>query len=155
MTYYNEVKDDILEAIESDYIKEVLENYTSDVAYDKIYELIDNNVTGNIDGSYYCSAYKARLQAYNYSSEVIEALEEYGYTEYLEKFKLFVILADEKYIDVENMTLNDEYLECDDEKECIIYEFEEVSDLSFEVLDSITRSYYLSNLLYELLEKES
>jgi len=157
MTYYNEVKQDIIEAMEEDYIEQVMENYAgADSVYDTIYELIDNDVTGNIDGSYYCSSYKARQQAYNFADEVMEALEFYGcYEEELEKFKIFEILADEKYINVENMTLNYDNLDMDeDEKECIIYDFEEVSDLNFEALDVITRSYYFSSLLYEVLENE-
>lgn len=156
MTYYNEVKEDILEAMEEDYIKEELTNYANaEDAYDRIYELIDNDVTGNIDGSYYCSRYKARQQAYNFSSEVIEALEEYGYTEELEKFKTFEILADEKCIDVKNMTLNDDYLEDldDDEKESITYDFEEVSDLDFEAIDVITRCYFLNEVLTDVLDE--
>lgn len=158
MTYYNEVKEDILEAMEDDYIREVLEDYTNaDDAYEKIYDLLDNDVTGNIDGSYYCSSYKARQQAYNFSSEVIEALEFYGcYEEELEKFKIFELSADAGYINVENMTLNYDYLEDieEEEKEIIQYDFEEVSDLNFEALDVITRSYFFSSLLYEVLENE-
>jgi hypothetical protein len=117
--------------------------------------LIDcDDVTGNGSGSYYFNSKKARMQCYNYASDVREALEMYGYRKTLEKFKIFEALSDRGCIDVENMTFNNEILEevGDDEKYYIFYALEEIEELDFETLDVITRCYKLYDAVSDIVE---
>lgn len=95
-----------------------------------------------------------KKQCYNFFRDVEEALEGYDYNEELEKFKIFVALVEEGYLNIENMTLDYDLLEevNEEEKEIIFYEFEEVEALDFEKLDVITRCYILSNVLSDVLD---
>ena len=158
INYYDEIKNDILAVLQDD--KEASNILQSEDDKDTIVEnLVDyfwtcDSVTGNASGSYYCSSYKARIHCYNYACDVREALESYGYTEKLESFKIFEFLVDEGYLNIENMTLNDEILdEVDEDERCYaFYALEETEDLDFEVLDVTTRCYMLSEVLSNVLE---
>jgi len=158
LNYYDEIKNDILAVLEED--KEVKNILQSEDDKDTIVEnLVDyfwtcDSVTGNASRSYYCSSYKARIHCYNYACDVREALESYGYTEKLESFKIFEFLVDEGYLNIENMTLNDEILdEVDEDERCYaFYALEETEDLDFEVLDVITRCYMLYEVIHNIVE---
>lgn len=157
MNYYDELKNDVLEALEEEEYKEIInqEKNKNDV-YCELEDrfLVNDAITGNASGSYYFSSYKARKHCYSFFRDVFEALEEYGYEKELELFKTFVALVEEGYIDVENMTLDDELLEevGEDERDLIECEFEEIEGLSFETLDVITRCYFLSSVLSDVLD---
>lgn len=157
LNYYDEMKNDIIEAIKYDYA-EILESAEDkeDIYY-KLEDIffIKDSITGNASGSYYFNSYKARKQCYNFSNDVEEALEEYGYKTELQRFKMFVNLVEEGYLNIENMALNDDILEevDEDERYCIFYDFEEVTELSFETLDVITRCHLLSSVLWDVLDK--
>ena len=158
MNYYDDIKNDILEAIEEDEnVKEIL--YSGNCKDTIIEDLIDylmdcDYVTGNGRGSYYCNSYKARKQCYNFFRDVFEALKEYRYDEELANFKTFVNLVEEGYIDVENMALKYEVLnEADEyERDYISYIFEEIERLSFKTIDVITRCYLLNEVLTDVVE---
>lgn len=156
LNYYDELKNDIEEALKYDYA-EVLEN--AENKEDAYYQLEDiffvkDSITGNASGSYYFNSYESRKHCYNYFNDVFEALEEYGYNFELEKFKTFVDLIEEGYLNIENMTLNDDILEeVDEDERCYaFYALEEVEELSFETLDVITRCYYLGSALGDVLD---
>jgi hypothetical protein len=146
LCYYNEVKNDIMEVLEnSQEAKNILYSESCrDAIIDKLTDyLIDcDDVTGNGSGSYYCNAYKARKQCYNYASDVREALEVFGYKEELEAFKFFEALADEGYIDVDTMKIDDDAL-------IGLYI---INDLSFESIDVITRCYKLYEVVADIVE---
>jgi hypothetical protein len=158
LCYYNEVKNDIMEVLEnSQEAKNILwsENCKDAIIENLVDFLIDcDDVTGNGSGSYYFNSKKARMQCYNYASDVREALEMYGYRKTLEKFKIFEALSDRGCIDVENMTFNNEILEevGDDEKYYIFYALEEIEELDFETLDVITRCYKLYDVVSDIVE---
>lgn len=105
--------------------------------------------------NYYDSSYKSRKHCYNYFRDVFEALEEYDYKKELQYFKTFVSLVEEGYLNIENMTLNDDILnEVDEDERCYaFYALEEIEELDFEAIDVITRCYYLSNALWDVLDK--
>ena len=72
---------DYREAMRDD-IKEAFENGEYDLSdgYEKIYEdmWIDDSITGNASGSYYCNAWKAE-EALNHNWDLLsEALSEFG-----------------------------------------------------------------------------
>lgn len=157
LNYYDEIKYNIEEALKYDY-KEVLEN--AEDKEDAYYQLediffVDDAVTGNASGSYYFDAYKSRKHCYNYFRDVYEALEEYGYKKELTNFKTFVGLVEEGYLNIENMTLNDEILnEVDEDERCFaFYALEEIEELDFETLDVITRCYLLNKVLTDALNE--
>ena len=154
MNYYDEIKNDILEAIEEDEnVKEIL--YSGNCKDTIIEDLIDylmdcDYVTGNGRGSYYCNSYKARKQCYNYSSDVREALEMLGCEGKLELFKIFEDLADEGYINIYTMEINDGIFE--EEEEETRYYLEKIEGLDFETIDVITRCYLLNEVLTDVVE---
>lgn len=157
LNYYDELKNDIIEALKYDY-SEILES--AEDKEDAYYQLEDiffitDSITGNASGSYYCNAYEARKHCYEYFRDVFEALEEFCYEKELQYFKTFVSLVEEGYLNIENMTLNDEILEeVDEDERCYaFYALEEVEELSFETLDVITRCYFLSSVLGDVLDK--
>ena len=161
LNYYDELKNDIMEVLEDEYSKEnIFLKENKDMPKDTIYDylldyLIENDsVTGNGSGSYYMNSYDSRKHCYNYFRDVFEALGDYGYNKELEKFKIFVGLVEEGYLNIENMTLDDEILEEEDEYEkySILYAFEEVEELNFEVLDVITRCYLMPQVLWDILD---
>ena len=159
LNYYDELKNDIMEVLEDEYSKEILKENKDmqDTIYDYLLDyLIENDsVTGNRSSSYYMNSYDSRKHCYNYFRDVFEALGDYGYNKELEKFEIFVGLVEEGYLDIENMTLDDELLnEIDeDEKHSILYAFEEeVEWLNFETLDVITRCYLMPQVLWDILD---
>jgi hypothetical protein len=158
LNYYDEIKNDILEVLEEDEgAKNILhsENCKDTIIENLVDYLIDcDDVTGSGSGSYYFNSKKARMQCYNYASDVREALEMYGYRKTLEKFKIFEALSDRGCIDVENMTFNNEILEevGDDEKYYIFYALEEIDGLDFEAIDVITRCYKLYEVVTKIVE---
>ena len=162
LNYYDELKNDIMEVLEDEYSQEnIFLKENKDMPKDTIYDYLiaylmeNDSVTGNLSGSYYMNSYESRKHCYNYFRDVFEALEEYGYNKELEKFKVFVNLAEEGYINIENMTLDDELLEevDEDEKCAILYAFEEeVEELNFETLDVITRCYLMNQVLWDILD---
>lgn len=156
LNYYDEMKNNILEALKYDYA-EVLKNAEDKKdAYYKLEEIffIDDAVTGNASGSYYFNSYESRKHCYNYFRDVFEALEAYGYKKELENFKTFVGLVEEGYLNIENMTLNDEILdEVDEDERCYaFYALENLKELNFETIDVITRCYMLSEVLSDVLD---
>jgi hypothetical protein len=158
ISYYNELKNDIMEVLEnSQGAKNILwsENCKDAIIENLVDYLIDcDDVTGNGSGSYYFNSKKARIQCYNYASDVREALEMFGYTKKLEKFKIFESLIDAGYVYVENMHFDDEILEDvgEDEKYYIFYALEEIEELDFETLDVITRCYKLYDVVSDIVE---
>lgn len=155
LNYYDELKNDIIEALKYDYT-EILESASKEDAYYQLEEIffIEDSITGNASGSYYCNSYKSRKHCYNYFRDVFEALEEYGYEKELTKFKTFVSLVEEGYLNIENMTLNDDILEeVDEDERCFaFYALEDIEELNFETLDVITRCYMLSKVLTDVLD---
>lgn len=158
MNYYDEIKNDILEALKEDKeARNILqsENDKDDIYYELVDRFfVDDSITGNASGSYYFSSYKSRIHCYNFFRDVFEALEDYDYKKELQKFKTFVDLVAEGYLNIENMTLDYELLDevDEDEKYAILYAFEEVEELDFETLDVITRCYMLSSVLSDVLD---
>ena len=156
-SYYDEIKNDILEALEKEEYRTIIEQ-----AEDKnevYHELGDiffakDSITGVVCGSYYCNSYKARKHCYSFFLDVEEALKMYDYNKELEMFKIFVALVEDGYLNIETMTLNKDLLDevDEDEKESIFYEFKEIEDLSFEKIDVTTRCYFLSSVLRDVLD---
>lgn len=155
LNYYDELKNDIIEALKYDYT-EILESANKEDAYHQLEEIlfIEDSITGNASGSYYFNTYKSRKHCYNYFRDVFEALEEYGYEKELTNFKTFVSLVEEGYLNIENMTLNDDILEkVDEDERCFaFYTLEDIEELNFETLDVITRCYMLSKVLTDVLD---
>jgi hypothetical protein len=160
LSYYDEVKNDILEVLEEDECaKNILHSEScKDSIIDNLTDyLIDcDGVTGNLSGSYYCSSYKSRKHCYNYFRDVFEALEEYDYNLKLEKFKTFVSLVEEGYLNIENMTLDNEILDevDEDERYCAFYAFEEIEGLNFETIDVITRCHKLYEVVSDVVKEK-
>lgn len=73
--YFVNVKEDV-----KDYIKENYDNL-EDVDRDSLYDdlFIEDSVTGNASGSYYCNAWKAEENISHNMDLLGEALEEFGY----------------------------------------------------------------------------
>jgi hypothetical protein len=146
LNYYDEIKNDILEVLEEDEgAKNILhsENCKDAIIENLTDYLIDcDGVTGNLSGSYYCNSYKARIQCYNYASDVREALEVFGYEKELAEFKFFEALADEGCINVDTMKIDDDAL-------IGLYI---IDDLDFESLDVITRCYKLYEVVTKIVE---
>lgn len=156
LNYYDEMRWDIEEALKYDYA-EVLKNAEDkEDAYYTFEDIffVDDGITGNASGSYYFNSYKSRKHCYEYFRDVFEALEEFGYNSELEKFKTFVNLVEEGYLNIENMTLNDDILEeVDEDERCYaFYALEEIEELSFETIDVITRCYLLPDVLWDVLD---
>jgi hypothetical protein len=158
LNYYDEIKNDILEVLEEDEgASDILHSENcKDAIIDKLTDYLTDcdGVTGNLSGSYYCNSKKARMHCYNYASDVREALEMFGYTKKLEKFKIFESLIDVGYVYVENMHFDDEILEDvgEDEKYYIFYALEEIDGLDFEAIDVITRCYKLYEVVTKIVE---
>ena len=158
MNYYDEIKNDIMEALEEEEYKEIIKQ--SEDKDDAFYQLEDrffikDSITGNASGSYYFNSYKARLQCYNYFRNVEEALEEYGYNKDLQNFKTFVNLVEEGYLNIDTMALDYELINevlDEDEASEIYYLFEEIESLDFETIDVITRCYMLNEVLSDVLD---
>jgi len=159
MYYYDEVKNDILEVLEEDEnTRDIL--LSGDCKDTIIEDLTDylwdcDCVTGNGSGSYYFNSLKARKQCYDFSCDVIEALEMYGYEGKLELFKVFESLANEGYINVNTMEINEDAF-CEDEmayRWCAENDLESVKELDFEVLDVITRCYFLNEAVVDIIEE--
>ena len=155
LNYYDELKLDILDALEEEENKQLIEQAKNkNDAYDELYDrfVIDDSITGNASGSYYCNSLSARHQCYNFSGDVCEALEGFGYKEELELFKMFEELVDVNYINIDTMEINyDIYFE-EEEEDTYRWYFEEIENLDFEKLDVITRCYFLSIVLRDALD---
>ena len=153
--YYDELKLDVFDALEEEENKKIIEKAKNKSdAYDELYDrfVIDDSITGNTSGSYYCSSWSARHQCYNFSGDVCEALEEYGYKKELELFRMFEELVDVNYINIDTMEINyDIYFE-EEEEDTYRWYFEEIENLDFEKLDVITRCYFLSIVLWDALD---
>lgn len=157
LNYYDGLKNNILETLnEKEYRKIIEEAENKDDAYDALYDrfFVYDFITGNASGSYYFSSYKARKHCYNFFRDVFEALKECGYNKELENFKTFVALVEAGYLNIENMTLDYEVLdEVDENEKCYaFYALEELEEIDFEKLDVITRCYYLSSALSDVLD---
>ena len=83
--YRTAMKADVLQAIteKEQWIgKSITEAYESkEEAYDQLFDdmFVDDSVTGNASGSYYCNAYKAE-EAISHNWDILnEALAEFGY----------------------------------------------------------------------------
>lgn len=158
LNYYDELYCNILEVLEEDEnAKNIVqsENSVDTIIDDLVNYLIDcDDVTGNVSESYYMNSYVSRKHCYNYFRDVFEALEEYGYNKELTKFKTFVSLVEEDYLNIENMTLNEEILEeLSEEDRCLVfYTLEEIDELNYEELDVITRCYKLWEVVSDVVE---
>lgn len=144
LNYYDGLKNNILEALEEkEYRKIIEEAENKDDAYDALYDrfFVDDFITGNASGSYYFSSYKARKHCYNFFRDVFVVLKECGYNKELKNFKTFVALVKAGYLNIENMTLDYAF-----------YALEELEKLDFEKIDVITRCYYLSSVLSDVLD---
>lgn len=156
LNYYDEIKEAVIEALEEDEVKNILqsENSKDTIVANLVDYLFDwDSITGNASCSYYCSSYKARKHCYSFFRDVFEALEMYGYDEELENFKTFVNLVEAGYLNIEDMTINYDILEDEDEDEScyVFYTLEEIENLNFETLDVITRCYMLSSVLSDVV----
>ena len=153
--YYDELKLDIFDALEEEENKQLIEQEKNNKkdAYDELYDrfVIDDEITGNASGSYYCNSLSARHQCYNYSYEVIEALEAYGYKKELELFKMFEELVDVNYINIDTLEIDYDVFFEEEEEDTYRWYFEEINELSFETLDVITRCYFLGIVLWDVL----
>lgn len=69
--YLEEVKEAVIGAIKENYQAGDLVKF--DELYDKLW--IDDSVTGNASGSYYCNSYKAREALGNDIEELVEDIE--------------------------------------------------------------------------------
>lgn len=157
LNYYDELKNDILEALECEEYKKIIEEAENkDDAYDALYDrfFVSNSITGNASGLYYFNSYKSRKHCYNFFRDVFEALQELGYDKELENFKTFVTLVEEGYLNVENMTIDYDLLDeaTEEDQYFILNELEELEGLDFEKLDVITRCYYLDSVLWKILD---
>ena len=159
MNYYDEIRNDVMGVLEEDTnAKDILfSGNDKDTIFEDLYDyLMDcDYVTGNASRSYYMNAYDARQQCYNFACDVREALEAYGYEGKLELFKKFESLADEGYINVDAMKINDDAF-CEDEGAyywCAENDLERVKELDFEALDVITRCYFLNEVLSDVLDE--
>ena len=80
--YYSEMKDDILNAIEENYTADELECKMMDRErfYEKLCDelWIDDSVTGNASGSYWCNSYRAQECLWGNEELLVEALDEFG-----------------------------------------------------------------------------
>lgn len=159
LNYYDEMKNDIMEALKYDYAEILESTENKEDAYYQLEEIffIKDSITGNASGSYYFNSYESRKHCYEYFRDVFEALEEYGYKKELQRFKTFVGLVEEGYLNIENMTLNYDILnEADDDERCYaFYALEEMEGLDFEALDVITRCYLLGSVLWDVLDKKT
>lgn len=158
LNYYDELKNDILEVLEEDEnAKNIVQSENSvDTIIDNLVDyLFDYDVTGNGSGSYYMNSYKSRKHCYNYASDVKEALEVYGYEKDFELFKTFESLADEHYINVDTMEINDDALYDEDPEYrwYIVNNFESIKELNFKKLDVITRCYKLYKVVADIVKK--
>lgn len=68
--YYTAVKDDIKQYIEENGLKD------RDLMYDDCF--LDDAVTGNASGSYYCNSYRAAIALAGNVDLLIDAIEEFG-----------------------------------------------------------------------------
>ena len=154
--YYDELKLDVLDALEEEENIQFIEQEKNNKkdAYDELYDrfVIDDEITGNASGSYYCNSLSARHQCYNFASDVCEALEAYGYKEELELFKMFEGLVDVNFIDIDTMEINYDVFFEEEEKDLYFEYLEQIEALSFETLDMITRCYFLSIVLFDVLD---
>lgn len=78
--YYDEVLQSVKEAAEDEYTPEELEPVDLEDYAEKLNEelWIDDSVTGNASGSYYCNSYKAEEALAGNWRLAVEALEEFG-----------------------------------------------------------------------------
>lgn len=79
--YYEEILQAVEDAVNDGYSPEVLEPVDLEDYSDKLNEAlwIDDGVTGNASGSYFCNAYKAEEAIAGNWGLAAEALEEFGY----------------------------------------------------------------------------
>lgn len=162
LNYYDELKNDIMEVLEDEGSKEYMflkenRDLPKNTIYDYLVDYMTENdsITGNASGSYYMNSYKSRKHCYNYASDVKEALEVYGYKKDFELFKTFESLADEHYINVDTMGINDDALYDEDPEYrwYIVNNFESIKELNFEKLDVITRCYKLYKVVADIVKK--
>ena len=78
--YYEEVLQAVKEAAEDSYTPEMLEPVDLDDYAEKLNQAlwVDDGVTGNASGSYFCNAYKAEEALAGNWGLAAEALEEFG-----------------------------------------------------------------------------
>jgi hypothetical protein len=74
--YLESIVEDVKDYIKENYEKEEYENIDRDTLYDDLW--VEDSVTGNASGSYYCNSYKAE-ESLNHNLDLLrEALEEFG-----------------------------------------------------------------------------
>jgi len=81
VNYYDEVLQSVEEAVKDGYSPEMLEPVDLEDYIEKLNSAlwVDDDVTGNASGSYYCNAYKAERALGGNWDLAAEALEEFGY----------------------------------------------------------------------------
>ena len=104
----DEMKEAIKEELKYDYAEVLEQAEDKEDVYKTLYEIFftSDSITGSASGSYYFNSYESRKHCYNYSDDVKNALETFGYAEMLEKFQIFENACDYNYIDVENMEID-------------------------------------------------
>ena len=74
--YLENVKADVLEYIKENYEKEDYANLDYDELYDEMF--LEDSITGNASGSYYCNEYKAQECLIGNFDLIRESLEYFG-----------------------------------------------------------------------------
>lgn len=157
LNYYDEIKNDFLDMLaEDDQAYEILheDNARDTVVENLINYAQEQDITGIQVGSYYCNTYESRKHCYQFSNDVEEALKMYGYTEELEKFKIFDNLVNDGYLNINTMKLDDDalYEEEDDTRWYIVEGLEVAKEINFETIDTIVRSYKLTEVVPDVVE---
>ena len=85
--YYEEVKEAVKEAAENEYTVEVIDPIDLDEYEEALNDAlwVDDSVTGNASGSYFCSTYKAEeALAHNWDlmEEALHEFRGFGYNDY-------------------------------------------------------------------------
>lgn len=81
--YYEDVSQAVKEAAEDGYTPEMLEPVDLEDYGEKLNDAlwVDDSVTGNASGSFFCNAYKAEEALAGNWDLAVEALEEFGYND--------------------------------------------------------------------------
>lgn len=81
--YYEDVLQAVKEAAEDSYTPEMLEPVDLEDYGEKLNDAlwVDDSVTGNASGSFFCNAYKAEEALAGNWDLAVEALEEFGYND--------------------------------------------------------------------------
>lgn len=81
--YYEEVKEAVREAAQNEYTIKVLSSIDLEDYEEKLNDAlwVDDSVTGNASGSYFCNCYEAEEALAHNWGLALEALQEFGYND--------------------------------------------------------------------------